>query len=129
MAKNADESVGPMKAPRSGLVVALGLALGAALWSLQPAAGDGITGLHLAVVNDFDVIVLDPPSFSNSKRMHTTFDVQRDHVALLRATLARGAAEWIVREPGAGREKASRGGGIPLPGPLCGPVEVQFLQQ
>lgn len=35
----------------------------------------------------FDLIVLDPPSFSNSKRMHDTFDVQRDQVALLRATL------------------------------------------
>jgi len=35
----------------------------------------------------FDVIVLDPPSFSNSKRMASTFDVQRDHPDLLRATL------------------------------------------
>lgn len=32
----------------------------------------------------FDLIVLDPPSFSNSKRMQTTFDVQRDHFGLLR---------------------------------------------
>jgi len=32
----------------------------------------------------FDLIVLDPPSFSNSKRMDTTFDVQRDHLDLLR---------------------------------------------
>ena len=36
----------------------------------------------------FDLIMLDPPSFSNSKRMLATFDVQRDQVALLRATLA-----------------------------------------
>ena len=36
----------------------------------------------------FDLIVLDPPSFSNSKRMETTFDVQRDHPALLRQCLA-----------------------------------------
>jgi len=35
----------------------------------------------------FDLIVLDPPSFSNSKRMRTSFDVQRDHPALLRTTL------------------------------------------
>lgn len=35
----------------------------------------------------FDLIVLDPPSFSNSKRMRTSFDVQRDHPALLRASL------------------------------------------
>lgn len=31
----------------------------------------------------FDTIVLDPPSFSNSKNMDTTFDVQRDHVDLI----------------------------------------------
>lgn len=36
----------------------------------------------------FDLIVLDPPSFSNSKRMDTTFDVQRDHPALVRQCLA-----------------------------------------
>ncbi|MBD1401655.1 bifunctional 23S rRNA (guanine(2069)-N(7))-methyltransferase RlmK/23S rRNA (guanine(2445)-N(2))-methyltransferase RlmL [Pelovirga terrestris] len=35
----------------------------------------------------FDLIFLDPPSFSNSKSMATTFDVQRDHVELLRHTL------------------------------------------
>lgn len=35
----------------------------------------------------WDLIVLDPPSFSASKKMEGTFDVQRDHVALLRDTL------------------------------------------
>lgn len=35
----------------------------------------------------FDVIVLDPPSFSNSKRMQDSFDVQRDQAPLLAATL------------------------------------------
>ena len=33
---------------------------------------------------EYDLIFLDPPSFSNSKSMTTTFDVQRDHVDLLR---------------------------------------------
>ena len=32
----------------------------------------------------FDIIVLDPPSFSNSKRMEGVLDIQRDHVALIR---------------------------------------------
>ena len=32
----------------------------------------------------FDLIFLDPPTFSNSKGMEGTFDVQRDHVLLLR---------------------------------------------
>ncbi|MBK6277615.1 MAG: bifunctional 23S rRNA (guanine(2069)-N(7))-methyltransferase RlmK/23S rRNA (guanine(2445)-N(2))-methyltransferase RlmL [Gammaproteobacteria bacterium] len=35
----------------------------------------------------WDLVFLDPPSFSNSKRMEETLDVQRDHVALIRAAL------------------------------------------
>ncbi|ALS98478.1 bifunctional 23S rRNA (guanine(2069)-N(7))-methyltransferase RlmK/23S rRNA (guanine(2445)-N(2))-methyltransferase RlmL [Lacimicrobium alkaliphilum] len=31
----------------------------------------------------YDLIFIDPPSFSNSKRMQDTWDVQRDHLALL----------------------------------------------
>jgi len=31
----------------------------------------------------FDIIFIDPPTFSNSKRMEDSFDVQRDHVALI----------------------------------------------
>ncbi len=31
----------------------------------------------------FDVIFIDPPTFSNSKRMEDSFDVQRDHVSLI----------------------------------------------
>lgn len=31
----------------------------------------------------YDLVFCDPPTFSNSKRMEGTFDVQRDHVALL----------------------------------------------
>ncbi|WP_150046062.1 bifunctional 23S rRNA (guanine(2069)-N(7))-methyltransferase RlmK/23S rRNA (guanine(2445)-N(2))-methyltransferase RlmL [Methylomonas rhizoryzae] len=36
----------------------------------------------------FDLIFLDPPTFSNSKKMETVFDVQRDHVQLIRNALA-----------------------------------------
>ncbi|MEW5837924.1 MAG: bifunctional 23S rRNA (guanine(2069)-N(7))-methyltransferase RlmK/23S rRNA (guanine(2445)-N(2))-methyltransferase RlmL [Pseudomonadota bacterium] len=35
----------------------------------------------------FDLIFLDPPSFSSSKRMQGTLDIQRDHVAMIRAAL------------------------------------------
>ncbi len=35
----------------------------------------------------YDLIFLDPPTFSNSKRLEATFDVQRDHVDLIRRTL------------------------------------------
>jgi 23S rRNA (cytosine1962-C5)-methyltransferase len=37
--------------------------------------------------NSFDLVVCDPPTFSNSKRMEDTFDVQRDHVALVKRLL------------------------------------------
>lgn len=33
--------------------------------------------------DNFDLIFIDPPTFSNSKRMDNTFDVQRDHVAVI----------------------------------------------
>jgi len=36
----------------------------------------------------FDLVFLDPPTFSNSKRMHGVLDVQRDHPALLRRAMA-----------------------------------------
>ncbi len=35
----------------------------------------------------YGLIFLDPPSFSTSKRMDGTFDVQRDHVALIASTV------------------------------------------
>lgn len=31
----------------------------------------------------FDLIVIDPPSFSNSKKMTNSFDIQRDHILLI----------------------------------------------
>lgn len=36
----------------------------------------------------FDLAVLDPPTFSNSKMMEDVLDVQRDHVQLINGTLA-----------------------------------------
>ena len=44
-----------------------------------------------ADTGDYDVIFCDPPTFSNSRRADD-FDVQRDHVRLLRAAVARLAA-------------------------------------
>ena len=35
----------------------------------------------------YDLIFLDPPTFSNSKRMQALFDIQRDHVRLLQNAL------------------------------------------
>ena len=33
--------------------------------------------------NQYDLILLDPPTFSNSKKMDATLDIQRDHVGLI----------------------------------------------
>ncbi|HEX5514255.1 MAG TPA: bifunctional 23S rRNA (guanine(2069)-N(7))-methyltransferase RlmK/23S rRNA (guanine(2445)-N(2))-methyltransferase RlmL [Gammaproteobacteria bacterium] len=44
----------------------------------------------------YDLIFLDPPSFSNSKRMQNTFDVQRDHVALLRQAASLLAPDGLL---------------------------------
>lgn len=50
---------------------------------------DTATGLY-------DLIFLDPPTFSNSKGMDVTFDVQRDHVELLRKTAGLLAPDGIL---------------------------------
>ncbi len=38
--------------------------------------------------NRYDLVLLDPPSFSNSKAMADSFDVQRDHAELVRKAMA-----------------------------------------
>ena len=43
---------------------------------------------ELASKDRYDLIVLDPPSFSNSKRMQDALDVQRDHVKLVRGCIS-----------------------------------------
>lgn len=37
----------------------------------------------------YDLIFIDPPTFSNSKKFYGTFDVQRDHVSLLKRAMNR----------------------------------------
>ena len=37
--------------------------------------------------NYFDLVILDPPTFSNSKRMEDILDIQRDHVKLIKDCL------------------------------------------
>lgn len=49
---------------------------------------DVLTWLHEKHRRRYDLIFLDPPTFSRSKRMTETLDIQRDHVALIRATAA-----------------------------------------
>lgn len=47
---------------------------------------DALSWLKQAT-SPFDVIFLDPPSFSNSKKMRSTLDIQRDHVLLIEAAM------------------------------------------
>lgn len=44
----------------------------------------------------YDVILLDPPTFSNSKKMDSVLDIQRDHGDMIRATMAKLAPEGIL---------------------------------
>ncbi|MGV3344863.1 bifunctional 23S rRNA (guanine(2069)-N(7))-methyltransferase RlmK/23S rRNA (guanine(2445)-N(2))-methyltransferase RlmL [Enterobacteriaceae bacterium LUAb1] len=65
-------------------------------WAERNLRQNGLTGrAHRLIQADclswlaesheqFDIIFIDPPTFSNSKRMENTFDVQRDHLQLIR---------------------------------------------
>ena len=44
----------------------------------------------------FDVIFLDPPTFSNSKKMESVLDVQRDHPELIRQAMTKLNPEGIL---------------------------------
>jgi len=63
-------------------------------WAQENFAENSIQGKHEFIQQDcikwlqhahemYDLIFIDPPTFSNSKRMSDVFDVQDDHVALL----------------------------------------------
>jgi 23S rRNA (cytosine1962-C5)-methyltransferase len=44
--------------------------------------------LKTLLPNSFDMVIMDPPTFSNSKRMKDFLDIQRDHVELINDVLA-----------------------------------------
>lgn len=44
----------------------------------------------------YDVIFIDPPTFSNSKKFQGTFDVQRDHVPLINRAMNRLSSEGVL---------------------------------
>ncbi|MEZ6073716.1 MAG: bifunctional 23S rRNA (guanine(2069)-N(7))-methyltransferase RlmK/23S rRNA (guanine(2445)-N(2))-methyltransferase RlmL [Pirellulales bacterium] len=45
---------------------------------------------------EYDVVVIDPPTFSNSKRTEQVWDVQRDHAELLRAVLRHTSRGGVI---------------------------------
>ncbi|MEG0859370.1 MAG: bifunctional 23S rRNA (guanine(2069)-N(7))-methyltransferase RlmK/23S rRNA (guanine(2445)-N(2))-methyltransferase RlmL [Pseudomonas sp.] len=57
--------------------------------------GDVMAWLQ-ACRDEFELIFIDPPTFSNSKRMEGVFDVQRDHVQLLDLAVARLAPGGVL---------------------------------
>ncbi len=57
-----------------------------------------VLGEMIARRQRFDLAVVDPPTFSNSKRMQTTWEVQRDHAELLvqvAAVVRPGGVIWF----------------------------------
>ncbi|WP_233522134.1 class I SAM-dependent methyltransferase [Chitinophaga silvatica] len=47
-------------------------------------------------INTYDLVIMDPPTFSNSKRMKDFLDIQRDHVTLLNKVLMATKKDGIV---------------------------------
>ncbi len=77
-------------------------------WSARNYALNGInTSKHALqradaldyLVNDkekFDLIFLDPPSFSNSKKMQDSFDIQNDHIGLVAAAYEKLSSKGVL---------------------------------
>ncbi|ARN76161.1 bifunctional 23S rRNA (guanine(2069)-N(7))-methyltransferase RlmK/23S rRNA (guanine(2445)-N(2))-methyltransferase RlmL [Oceanicoccus sagamiensis] len=46
--------------------------------------------------NQYDLILLDPPTFSNSKKMEATLDIQRDHVGIIQDAMKLLSADGVL---------------------------------
>jgi 23S rRNA (cytosine1962-C5)-methyltransferase len=62
----------------------------------QLVHADVLAKLKELPAESFDLIVLDPPTFSNSKRMEGILDVQRDHVQLINDCLRLLATGGVI---------------------------------
>ncbi|QEH43661.1 class I SAM-dependent methyltransferase [Chitinophaga sp. XS-30] len=47
-------------------------------------------------LNTYDLVILDPPTFSNSKRMKDFLDIQRDHVELINKVLLATRKDGVI---------------------------------
>lgn len=81
-------------------------------WARKNFAANGIAGKHEFIKADamawlatyrqqadapkFDIIFIDPPTFSNSKNLEQDFDVQRDHFELIEAAMALLARDGVL---------------------------------
>ncbi|MFY0254690.1 class I SAM-dependent methyltransferase [Chitinophaga sp. 30R24] len=57
---------------------------------------DVLQYLDTLKLNTYDLVIIDPPTFSNSKRMKDFLDIQRDHVALLNKVLLTTKKDGVV---------------------------------
>lgn len=63
----------------------------------QGVCSDAMGFLENAALDDpYDLAIVDPPTFSNSKRLEDFWDVQRDHVRLLNSLLPRMTSGGVV---------------------------------
>ena len=51
---------------------------------------------RFSLADNFDLIFLDPPSFSNSSKMQQTLDIQRDHESLIRMSMNLLSADGLL---------------------------------
>jgi len=76
-------------------------------WARRNLSLNGLSDLHKLERADvmewlaqdqqsYDLIFIDPPTFSNSKRLDDIFDVQRDHPRLLELAIARLAPGGVI---------------------------------
>ncbi|MEC5142330.1 class I SAM-dependent methyltransferase [Chitinophaga sp. 212800010-3] len=57
---------------------------------------DVLQFLDTLKLNTYDLVIMDPPTFSNSKRMKEFLDIQRDHVTLLNKVLLATKKDGVV---------------------------------
>ncbi len=57
---------------------------------------DCLEWISTSTDDSFELVFLDPPTFSNSKRMRRTLDVQRDHVELIQDSMRLMAPDGIL---------------------------------
>lgn len=57
---------------------------------------DVLQYLDTLKLNTFDLVIIDPPTFSNSKRMKEFLDIQRDHAELLNKVLLATKKDGVV---------------------------------
>lgn len=57
---------------------------------------DVLQYLDTLKLNTFDLVIMDPPTFSNSKRMKDFLDIQRDHAELLNKVLLATKKDGVV---------------------------------